>query len=79
MKAKFDGNHLLSIENSLKIWSNIEICSKLLVSINFANLFPPLLILKDILLKFEPGFREVFVHEFSICISGGIYSYKDCT
>ena len=42
MKAKFDGNHLLSIENSLKICSNIEICSKILVSINFANLFPPL-------------------------------------
>ena len=39
---KFDGNHLLSIENSLKISSNIEICSKILVSINFANLYPPL-------------------------------------
>ena len=50
MKAKFDGNHLLSIENSLKISSNIEICSKILVSINFANLYPPLVISRLVLL-----------------------------
>ena len=38
-EGQIDGNHLLSIENSLKISSNIEICSKILVSINFTNLY----------------------------------------